>query len=113
MSQPQQETKSVIIGVSRTNEQIDAKGRRRFDFTFSPTEERGDQVQALINALVALKGKKVKLDFRIEERTASNGSTFPTSFVMVREVQPKTAGTYKAVPKSNAAERAAKVRGSL
>lgn len=110
----------TIINVSRTNELIDAKERKRLEFVFNSnaTDLNGNprnEVDELIGALTALRGKKVKLDFRVEEKTAKSGKKFPTAFLLVKEVVPKTEGTTTYAPKGNksAASKAAAVAAAV
>lgn len=115
-----EENKGTLISVSRTNEGKDTKERARYEFTFSsdsqsPSGDKIDEVGKLIEALEALRGKKVKFDFRVEERQSRAGTTFLSSFVIVKEVIPRDQATTKTyAPKAKtAANKAAAVKAAL
>ena len=96
-----------IIGTTKTFKAVDQKGRKQFLLKI-PAEN----VLNLITALTELKDGDIALDIRTSEKTGSNGGSFESSFIMVRDYIAKdggvTAGTSSAkfVPKAKPAQSA-------
>lgn len=117
-----QQNAGTIVGAKRVRkDEKDTKGREKFVLTFGPDSRGIDGAQALadaINSLVA-EGKQINFDVRIGESTSANGRSFPTAFVIVKEMVPKDQAsaqvTYAKKPsrQDSLKAKADKVRASI
>lgn len=113
MSQNNQQ-QGTLVNVKRVRQDEDAAGRKKVVLTFGLDNNGNNGLDALIDALTALRGRQVNFDIRIGQKEASNGTTFDTAFVIVKEMIPKSEGGGRApgkfVPKNKAKAETLKAR---
>lgn len=87
------DTPATFVNVKRVRKETDTKGREQYVFTFGLGKDRqGNEINGadqLIAALAPYAGKQINLDFRVEEKTAKSGRTFPSAFCRIVEMIPK------------------------
>lgn len=108
---------STFVNVKRVKiGEQDSKGREKYAFTLGLTNDQsGTEINTcdqLINALLPLQGKQVNLVFHVGEAQSADGRSFPTAFLRVTEMIPKSAGggQTRFVPKTATPNRAADVK---
>lgn len=117
----QQQTKSVFVSIQSTQINMKDKGnpekgvdpRDRNVYTIS-VEDAAKLAAALMENIQ--EGKPTKLDFRTGTAIAkSTGRHFPSSFLMVRPVEPKAGRetSYEASTKEDPVERAKRIAASF
>lgn len=112
------DTPATFVNVKRVRTEKDTKGRDQYVFTFGlGNDKQGNQINGLdqlIAALETYRGKQVNLDFRVEEKTAESGRTFPSAFCRIVEMIPKDQQTTKAtfVPKNQTKTQALQAKAA-
>lgn len=100
----------TLVNVKRVRRDTDKGGRDKLVLTFGTDKEGKDGLVQLIDALEQYRGKQVNFDIRVQEKQASNGSTFDSAFVIIKEMIPKDQAQTTYVPKNTA--RATTVKAS-
>ena len=103
---------STFVNVKRIKQGKDDKGRDKLVLTVGLNRDGRNDLDTLIDALTALRGKQANLDIRVSETQGADGRTFPTAFIRVVDMVPKSEGAGKTtfVPKNQA--RANNVKAS-
>lgn len=100
---------SDLVSVKSVKVGEDLNGRQRLELTMGEDKRGIDGLQELINALLKYQetGNPVKLDIRVGEQQSRRGTTFPTAFILVKEVKPLAddAGPKTFVKKESASDR--------
>lgn len=90
-----EQNKGTLVGTKRIRkDEQDLKGRDKIVLTFGPDKKGRDsakELAAAINELVDA-GKQINFDIRIGEAEGAGGRSFPTAFVIVKEMVPLSAG---------------------
>lgn len=97
MAEQENQVPSTLVNVKRVRQET-GKGKSGDQeatvLTFGiyedfRTKETKNSLDELIDALLPYKGKQVNFDIRVSEKTGAGGKTFPTAFVIVKEMIPR------------------------
>lgn len=94
-----EQPQSTLVGAKRIRkDETDVKGRDKIVLTFGPDSKGRDGAKALAAAIneLADAGKQINFDIRIGEQETDRGVKFPTAFVLIKEMVPKSQGGVQA-----------------
>lgn len=94
MSEQYQNSGSIVGAKRVRKDEQDIKGRDKIVLTFGPDKKGRDGAKELAKAIseLAEAGKQINFDIRIGEAEGAGGRTFPTAFVLIKEMIPKSEG---------------------